>query len=359
MTDAATGPPGPPGAQDLPPDLPEMARFLEFPYTRTTGPVMGPFLTGLRDGRILGRRWGDRVICPPPEHPPVPGEEPAEDLVSPTPGEPAEDLVEVGPEGTVGAWTWVTEPTRTHPFAHPFAFALIRLDGADVPFVHAVDAGSVDRMATGMRVSAQFRDERAGAITDLHFVPAADAVAQHVVPGDGPVTVSRHLISLEMREPLYPHRARYARGLLDGRLVGQRSPVTGTVNVPGRGYDQLEHVEMTEADDVVVADRGAVTSYTVITPIAYYGQEETEPYIRASILLDGTDAPLAGVDIRDIPVDAFRVGLRLRAVWRPPAERDVSGLDNRGFGSLDGVIARWEPTGEPDADPRLLQEHAS
>ena len=32
---------------------------MEFPYTRTTGPVVGPFLTGLRDGRILGGRCGD------------------------------------------------------------------------------------------------------------------------------------------------------------------------------------------------------------------------------------------------------------------------------------------------------------
>ena len=41
-----------------------------------------------------------------------------------------------------------------------------------------------------------------------------------------------------------------------------------------------------------------------------------------------------------------------------PAERDVSDLGNRYGGSWEGVIERWEPTGEPDVDPRPLQEFA-
>ena len=34
-------------------ELPDIDFTLEYPYTRTTGPIIGPFLTGLRDGRIL------------------------------------------------------------------------------------------------------------------------------------------------------------------------------------------------------------------------------------------------------------------------------------------------------------------
>ena len=48
-------------------------------------------------------------------------------------------------------------------------------------------------------------------------------------------------------------------------------------------------------------------SFTVITPVRYYGQKETEPYIRASILLGGADSPIYGVDIRDIPPEQFRL----------------------------------------------------
>jgi len=142
------------------PELPLTTHTIEFPYTRTLGPVIGPFLTGLRDGHVLGVRNRDgRVLVPPLEWDPATGEA------------ITADFVEVGPAGTVETWAWVTEPTRKHPLDHPFAFALIRLDGADTAMLHAVDAGSIDRMQTGMRVAARWKDERAGHITDLSFVP--------------------------------------------------------------------------------------------------------------------------------------------------------------------------------------------
>jgi hypothetical protein len=133
---------------------------IEFPYTRTLGPVYSGFLTGLRDGKLLGIRSGDgRVLCPPTEWDPATGA--AIDV----------DLVEVGPGGTVTTWAWVTEPTRKHPLSKPFAFALIQLDGADTAMMHAVDAGSIDAMSTGMRVEPRWKSERTGLITDIVFVP--------------------------------------------------------------------------------------------------------------------------------------------------------------------------------------------
>jgi uncharacterized OB-fold protein len=325
--------------------LPDVTATIEYPYTRTTGPVIGPFLTSLRDGQILASRVGGRVVCPPLEYDPDTGA-----AVEP-------DLVPVGPAGTVRSWTWVAEPNRKHPLDHPFAFALIQLDGADTSLVHAVDAGSIDAMSTGMRVVARFRTEREGAITDVFFVPGESVDDQVIEPGAEPVDITTHLISLEIREPMMPHRQRYLTGLLEGRFIGQRSPKTGKVNVPGRGYDLESRTPLGADDDVVLADKGTVSSFTVITPVQYYGQTETEPYIRAGILLDGADAPLSGIDIRDIPVDEFYVGLRLQAVWRKPEERDVSEHDNRSFGGLDAVIDRWEPTGEPDVDPSTLEVH--
>ena len=41
---------------------------LEFPYKRSLGPVIGAFMTGLRDGRILGARtprWAVWSFLPP------------------------------------------------------------------------------------------------------------------------------------------------------------------------------------------------------------------------------------------------------------------------------------------------------
>jgi uncharacterized OB-fold protein len=129
---------------------------LEFPYTRSLGPVLGAFLEGLREGRMLANRGSDgRVLVPPLEYDPATG----------APLEPPE--VEVGPGATVVSWTWVAHPTDKHPLSRPFAFALVRPDGADTALVHVVDAGSPDRMATGMRVRARYRDERRGMVTDI------------------------------------------------------------------------------------------------------------------------------------------------------------------------------------------------
>jgi uncharacterized OB-fold protein len=318
--------------------LPSNTNVLEFPYTRTTGPILGPFLTALRDGSILGNRIGDKVYCPPLEFDP-------DTFASAEP-----DMVPVGPGGEVVTATWVAHPSGKHPFDDPFAMALIKLDGADTPLVHAVKASAADAVVKGTRVTAQFRDEREGAITDVYFVPEADAVDQDLAvdPAAEPVKITTHPIALTIDDPYFPHKIRFAEALLEGRIVGQRSPASGKVYVPSRGYDPMERVRMSEADDVEVADTGTVISFTQLAPIQYHGQTETEPFIRCSVILDGADSPLGGIDIKHIPVEEFRVGMRLQAVWRPAGERKIDELDNR-FGSLPaGVIERWDHTGEPD-----------
>ncbi len=325
--------------------LPPVRYTLEYPYTRTTGPVVGAFLTALRDGKLLGIRCAGRVLCPPLEFDPETG------------ATLAHDFVEVGPGGTLVCWTWIAEPTSKHPFQQPFAFALIRLDGADTALCHAVKARGEGALKTGMRVRAQYREERRSAITDVYFVPEADAREQYVAPGKGTIEITDHLISLSYTEPFYPHRERFARGLLEGKWIGQRSPKSGKVYVPGKGYDPIERTLMTEADDVVLPPTGCVVGYTVITPVQYYGQKETEPYIRASVLLDGADQPLGQQDIRDIAPADFRMGLRVRAVFKPASERDYGEMDNRWGGGGEGVIERWEPTGEPDVPFEKIQEH--
>ena len=71
---------------------------IEFDYTRSLGPVLSQFMTGLKDRRILGARGADgRVHAPPFEYDPVSAEPPGE-------------LTEVGPEGTVVSWSWMPDP---------------------------------------------------------------------------------------------------------------------------------------------------------------------------------------------------------------------------------------------------------
>jgi len=134
---------------------------LEYTYRRSLGDVLGRFFTSLRDGRIEGVKTADgRVLVPPSEYDPATG--------AATTG----DWVEVGPGGTVESWTWIAQPRAKHPLDHPFAFALVKLDGADTALLHAVDTGDESAMKTGMRVKAKFADETVGRIQDIAcFVP--------------------------------------------------------------------------------------------------------------------------------------------------------------------------------------------
>lgn len=128
---------------------------LEYPYRRSVGPVLGRFFTGLRDGEILAGRSSDgRLLVPPPEY-------------DPATGEPLVEFARVADAGSVVSWTWITAPKRAQPFQRPFAWALIKLDGADSALLHAIDVESASRLRTGLRVRARWRRERVGDIHDI------------------------------------------------------------------------------------------------------------------------------------------------------------------------------------------------
>jgi hypothetical protein len=133
---------------------------LEYPYRRSVGPVLGRFFTGLRDGRIVAGRVSDgRRLVPPPEY-------------DPATGAPLTEFETVADIGTVVAWTWITRPKRAHPFQRPFAWALVKLDGADSSFLHALDAESEAQVRTGLRVRVRWKAERTGDIHDIECFTA-------------------------------------------------------------------------------------------------------------------------------------------------------------------------------------------
>jgi len=133
---------------------------LAYDYRRSVGPVLGRFFTALRDRQIVGIKTRDgRVLVPQMEY-------------DPDTAETLDEFVDVGPGGTVTTWAWVADPMRNHPLDRPFAFALIQLDGATSGLLHAVDAGDIARMATGMRVTPRWAAETVGSIHDIEcFVP--------------------------------------------------------------------------------------------------------------------------------------------------------------------------------------------
>lgn len=168
--------------------------------------------------------------------------------------------------------------------------------------------------------------------------------------------VMEDFVSLTYTEQLTPNLQRFADYLLEGKLVGHKGS-SGNVYLPGKGYDPLTLEPTTEADEVEVNDTGTVAGFTVVTPVRYYGQQETEPFVVASVLLDGCSNVIGSQDIVNIPHADIRVGLRVKAIWRPADQRNVDGVSNRGWGGLDGVIDGFEPTGEPDAPLDEIREH--
>lgn len=136
---------------------------VEMPYARTLGPVLSRFFTGLRDGEIWANRTATgKVQCPPFEYDPETG------------ATALDDWVQLSGTGTVTTWAWVEEPLRYHLLQEPFAWALIRLDGADTDLLHAVGVASKDLVRTGMRVQVRWRDERIGHVKDIEcFEPEA------------------------------------------------------------------------------------------------------------------------------------------------------------------------------------------
>ena len=295
---------------------------IEFDYTRSLGPVLSQFMAALAERRILGARGADgRVHAPPFEYDPVSAEPPGE-------------LVPVGPEGTVVSWSWMPEPLAGQPLAEPFAWALIRLDGADTAMLHAVDAGSAAAMRTGLRVRPRWAARPAGGIRDIACFEPCDGPVGTAAAPDAPDTGAERVpgmtitpVRLHYMHTASPGESAYLRGLAEHRLLGQRCGVCGQVYVPTRGTCPADGVTMTE--EVELPESGTVTTFCIVN-VGYPGQKVTPPYVAAAVLLDGADIAFQHLVLGCDPGEV-RMGLRVRAVW-----------------GEDGV-SHFEPTGEPDA----------
>ncbi len=312
-----------------------------FDYTRSTGLVLGAFMTGLRERRILAARTSDgRVVVPPVEYDPV-----THAAVS------ADDLVEVGATGTVVTWTWVSEPVPGQPLDEPFAFALVTLDGATAPMLHAVKADGPQSLQTGMQVSAVWSDQPQGHITDIqYFEPTGEArggspAAASAGSPDAPEGVTQVITPVEL-DYIYeasPEESAFFRAIAEGRLVGQRCPKCQKVYIPPRGACPVDGVPT--AEEVELPDSGIVTTFCIVN-VPFLGQKIKPPYVSAYILLEGADIAFLHL-ILGIPADEVRMGMKVRAVWKPREE----------WGTTVENISHFEPTGEPDADYESYRAH--
>ncbi|MEY2450291.1 MAG: uncharacterized protein QOH79_3767 [Acidimicrobiaceae bacterium] len=162
------------------------------------------------------------------------------------------------------------------------------------------------------------------------------------------------VISLDYIVRTAPVNAEFGRNMQAGRVTGHKCPQCARVYVPPKGFCPICVVETSKADEVPVTDRGVVTSWTVLTPIQYHGQNEREDYALASILLDGASGTIGQQRLLDVPLPEIRMGMRVEAVWAPEDKRNED--DGRGWG-FGSAITGFKPTGEPDAGPEIYEEH--
>ncbi|MCV7049795.1 OB-fold domain-containing protein [Mycobacterium heidelbergense] len=310
---------------------------LSFDYTRSVGPTLSEFFTALCDRRILGVRGSDgRVHVPPAEYDPVTYE-------------PLGEMVPVSSVGTVASWTWQAEPLEGQPLDRPFAWALIKLDGADTALMHAVDVGEPAAIRTGARVHAHWADETVGAITDIAYFKLGDLEDRaEPVPeqpeGDRePVKMIVTPIELTIQHTASHEESAYLRAIAEGKLLGARTGKTGKVYFPPHGADPATGQPTTEF--VELPDKGTVTTFAIIN-IPFQGQRIKPPYVAAYVLLDGADIPFLHL-VADIDAHDVRMGMRVEAVWKPREEWGF-GIDN---------IEYFRPTGEPDADYDTYKHH--
>jgi uncharacterized protein len=305
---------------------------LSFDYTRSVGSTLGKFFTALRERRVLGVRGSDgRVHVPPAEYDPITYE-------------PLGEMVPVSAAGTVVSWTWQPEPLGGEPLDRPFAWALVKLDGADTPLIHAVDAGTPDAIHSGARVHVHWADETVGAITDIaYFALGEDAEPEGPATEQDPVTMIVTPVSLTIQHTASHEESAYLRAIAEGKLLGARTGANGKVYFPPHGADPATGQPTTEF--VELPDKGTVTTFAIIN-IPFQGQRIKPPYVAAYVLLDGADIAFLHL-VADIDAHEVRMGMRVEAVWRPREEWGF-GIDN---------IEYFRPTGEPDAEYDTYKHH--
>ena len=132
---------------------------IKVPYKHTAGAYVEKFLTEIGQNRkIMG------VKCPKCKKVSVPPK-----MVCFECFEKMEEWVEVGNQGTLKGFTVVTYKTDVMPMEPPFAYGIIRLDGADTDIVHIINESDPKKLKEGMRVEASFYKKPRKRILDIEY----------------------------------------------------------------------------------------------------------------------------------------------------------------------------------------------
>ena len=159
-----------------------------------------------------------------------------------------------------------------------------------------------------------------------------------------------YLASITYRNPVPPSVDRAVEASREqplARACGARSASGSTP--AASGYCPIDAVELGPgARGRPARSTGTITNFTVVTPVQYPGQTETEPFARVFVLLDGTDVILPYQPVIELPADDVRVGERV--VGGVGLARPRTSTEGGGMGGAYGSLLGWMPDGEPDVD---------
>ncbi|MBD3253830.1 MAG: DNA-binding protein [Candidatus Lokiarchaeota archaeon] len=132
---------------------------IKVPYKHTAGAYVEKFMTDIgKENKIMGVKCPkcNKVFVPPK-------------MVCFECFEKMEEWVEVGNQGTIKGFTVITHNTEVMPLDPPFAYGIIRLDGADTDFIHLINEGDPSKIEVGQRVEAVFKPKPRKRILDIKF----------------------------------------------------------------------------------------------------------------------------------------------------------------------------------------------
>jgi len=122
---------------------------------------------------------------------------------------------------------------------------------------------------------------------------------------------------------------RFLAELKNGRIVGRRCSQCGRILVPPRMFCE-EDFRPTDSW-VQVGDCGTIETYSV-SYLNADASRSKEPTVVAVIALDGASRGMGFLHfIRGVPPGQVKIGMRVKAVWRPSAKREGAITDIRFF----------------------------
>lgn len=114
--------------------------------------------------------------------------------------------------------------------------------------------------------------------------------------------------------------SKFLREIKKGRIVGQRSDVTGMVSVPPRGACPISGTPTTE--EVELPETGTIISFTIVhLPIP--NAPVQPPFVVANIVLDQSDQTFIHL-VSECDNNALKIGDKVKAVWKDQSEWGLS-----------------------------------